>query len=760
MADRFLIAPLKSGLVRALPSWQIPEDSFSELKNSYVFRGRVTKRQGSELMGSSTSIQTDPLVSRLRIQVATTDGAGNAAGIVPGSSFVVGQQFSIGNEIFTVVVTGAPGVMSTTGSSVTHTYNTTNGAYSFTGAAALTAVFFYPAQPVMGITTYEIGSVNTQPTIAFDQQFAYQYSSSGWFRIGLAVWHGDDYKYFWSTNWQAGPESTILYTTNFNAVIGASSVNDDPIWTWDGTTWTPRTGANSFAFFPNGGTRITSPYVMTARIIVRFQNHLVLLNTIENTGSGTALPGTGTNVAYPSRCRYAAYGNPLTVNAWYESGQVDNLGNKYIGAGFIDAPTREQIVSAEFIKDRLIVYFDESTWELAYTGNQIQPFKWQQINTELGAIGTFSVIPFDRAVLGIGETGVHSCSGANVERIDDIIPDQIFNILKKNNGERRIAGIRDYFSELVYWSYPSIEINPANTRLFPDKMLVYNYANSTWSIWDDTFTAYGYFYQASDLTWATINSTWENYNLTWSDGIQYQQQRRVIGGNQQGYVLSITRDQASNAQALTITNIVLSVTDIITFTVINHNLSSGDYVRIRTASGVSGFEDVIIDVLNVIDKDNFTVLLSGLSGAYIGGGTLSHVSKIDIISKQWNPYIDKGRSLFLGYIDFCVEKTALSEITVDYFASSSELSTVANAAATGTLLGTSILETRPYAIRAFEEVQEILWHRVYFQADGQFIQIRLYWDDIQMRNPNISLDDFTMQALTLSTQPTSYSLDM
>jgi hypothetical protein len=767
MADRFLIAPLKSGLVKALPAWQIPEDAFAELRNAYVFRGRVRKRDGTELMGSSG---TDPLQSRLRVKVATTDGSGNASGTVPGSIFAVGQQFSIGTEIFTVYQTGTPAGMLTTGSSATHTFNTTTGAYNFVGADATEDVFWYPGQPVMGITTYEIGPINTQPTLAFDTQFAYQYSSSGWDRSNpggtQGLWHGDDYKYFWSTNWQSGPDLTVLYVTNFNAVTGASSVNDDPIWTWDGTNWIPRVGANAFVFAPKGAARIDGEYVMTARIIVRFQNHLVLLNTIENNNSaGGAMPGTGTNTHYPSRCRYAAFGSPLTNNAWYQGSDRDSAGlgplSGSIGANPLDAPTREEIVSAEFIKDRLIVYFEESTWELAYTGNQIQPFKWQQINTELGAIGTFSIIPFDRAVLGIGATGVHSCSGANVERIDDIIPDQIFKILKKNGGERRIAGIRDYFSEIVYWSYPSTEINPLNERLFPDKILVYNYANSTWSIWDDTFTSYGYFYQASDVTWAQIATPWESYDFTWTDGIQYQQQRRVVAGNQQGYVLILSRDMAFNAVGYTITNAVLGANDILTLTIINHNFNAGEYIIVQDLQGFSGFVDSIFAVQSIVGKDTITILIPGLTGGpYEGGGTVARVSQVDILSKEWNPYIEQGRSLFLGYIDFCVERTPFGEITVDYYASSSESSSIASAQATGTLLGNNVLATRPYDLRPFEEKQRILWHRVYFQTTGEFIQIRLYWTDEQMRDVLISLTDFVLEGLILSTQPKSYTLEM
>ncbi len=105
-----------------------------------------------------------------------------------------------------------------------------------------------------------------------------------------------------------------------------------------------------------------------------------MLNTIEQNSGGT------TNTAYPQRARFCHYGAPFsggTANplAWLEPNQT-NGPNKAEGGGFIDAATDEEIVSAEFIKDRLIVYFERSTWELAYTGNQVYPFTWQKSITE------------------------------------------------------------------------------------------------------------------------------------------------------------------------------------------------------------------------------------------------------------------------------------------------------------------------------------------------------------------------------------------
>jgi len=74
--DRFLIAPLQTGLVTDVPAWQIPEDAFQKLNNAYIHKGVVRKRFGSRLIGGTTvSNVLDQLASRLRINVGTTDGA-------------------------------------------------------------------------------------------------------------------------------------------------------------------------------------------------------------------------------------------------------------------------------------------------------------------------------------------------------------------------------------------------------------------------------------------------------------------------------------------------------------------------------------------------------------------------------------------------------------------------------------------------------------------------------------------------------------
>jgi len=754
--DRFMIAPFNSGLQTDVKRFLIPEDAFSLLNNAYVFRGRVKKRFGSRLLGGTQ------LTARFRIAltggaaVGITDASGNATGTVPGAIFKVGQMFSIGAQLFTVSVLGTPAAMLNTGSG-TGTYNTTTGVYTFTGATALTQIFFYPAEPVMGFEVYDSGSLNNYFTLGWDTQFGYIFTGGAWQRIGTTVWKGNNLNFFWATNFRGvGANNSYIFVTNFNATVPTPAVSDDPMYYYNGSTFT--------AFTPTVITA-SSTTIQTARIIVGFKSRLVLLNTVEQTG--------GTNSAYVNRARFSHVGDPTAANAFLEPDQTG-----YDGGGFIDAATKEQIISAEFIKDRLIVYFEASTWELAYTGNQVEPFIWQKINTELGAIATFSTVPFDQEVVTIGSTGVHSCNGANVVRIDNKIPDEIFDIKNSSGSVERVFGIRDYAAEVVYWSFPNYGETVGEN--YPNKILLYNYRNQTWANLDDCITAYGYFQQQTAPTWASIGLTWEQAgSTTWADGFLQPQPRQVIGGNQEGFTFTIERDTVRNAPAMQISNMVNTTilnVPYATLTIVDHTLSnnedssapvatSQDYIAIENAQGVSGINVNyttgigIYPVAAVVDANTVVIgpLNAAFTGTYTGGGQATRVSNYSIISKQWNPYLDKDRNFYLQRIDFGVFKTESGQVTVDYSPSDTELSMIEEGQISGAIMGDNILETSPYDITLYplEQVQDRLWHPIYFQTDGNCIEILIYMNDTQLRNPNIAWENLEIEAIILYTQPTT-----
>jgi hypothetical protein len=749
------------------------DDAAELMQNMYTFRGRWRKRFGSLLMGASQ------LNSRLAVNI----GMIGSSIVIPNNpangstQLQIGQMFSVGADIFTIYQLG-PGVLTySTNTLATATINSTTNPNTvvFTGEINGTIVYWYPSNPVMGLTQYENGAINNHPSYAFDTQFAYLFAGGVWTRSGTAVWNGTNLNYFWIENWQ-GSQTTaatppVMFVTNFNFTLGSGTplTTDDPIWsTNDGNTWIPDFGVNGFYFMPGGGAVQTGPFVQTALMIIAFKNRLLLLNTVENDNSaysaGPPIVPKGVASQYKNRCRFSFNGSPFARNAWYEPNQSDSSGgvvnnnNLAAGASYIDASTEEAIVSAQFIKDRLIVYFERSAWEIAYTGNQADPFVWQKINTELGSQATFSTVPFDRDILTIGNTGIHACNGSNVKRIDTKIPQEVFdNFAIKNSAPKRIAGIRDYFTELVYWAFVD---TAALNQIFPNQILVYNYANDSWAINDDCFTTFGYFEQQSDMTWATSAPLqWYQFAGSWIDNIIQANQRQILAGTPEGFILRIATDISRNAASMQITQMIIPSTieqqaGYVDLIVINHNCAFGDWVAIENAVGITGdFVTTAYQVWGVRDVNTITLWAPNLSGTYRGGGTLARVSNPYTKSKQFNPYDKEGKNVYLARVDFAVEKTQQGQITVDYYASASELSMIEQGQASESITGNSVLETYPYnpAIYPFEQQQKRLWHPIYFQSTGECIQLVFYLDDDQISNLSIAWSDFQLDGMIIYT---------
>lgn len=718
--DQFMIAPYVSGLRNGVKPFLIPDDSFSLLKNAYVYRGRVRKRFGSKFITPTTvpSAGFEQIASRLRILLGTTDGSGNiASGATPLPAYVAGTlvMFSIGEELFTVPSTGTPVTMLTNSTTATTMdFNTTTGAYDIQGSLAATDVYYYPTLPVMGFVQYEDAPINNEPTYAFDTRMAYRYTATGWVRVsgGSDLWTRDDSHFFWAINYRGTTnDDVVLFVTNNSAT--------DHVRYWDGTTWT--------SFTPQYTSTATDT-IQGCRLIMSFHGRLLFLNTYESIGGAAA-------DHHPNRIRYSQAGSPIpaTGDAWIEAPSAYGKG------GYIDADTKEEIISAKILRDRLIVFFERSTWEVAYTGNEFDPFIFQRINSELGVESSFSTVLFDTDILGVGNVGIHSCNGANVTRIDNAIPDEVFQIHNDNDGVERVCGIRDYYAEQVYWAIPAADDNPT----YPNQVLVYNYTNRTWALNDDSITAFGYIQNLNDTRWSDLRFPWSQWNTPWDSSTEQSQFRQVIAGNQQGYTFILDIDMPRNAPALQVSKMVNTAGSVV-LTVQNNNIKQNEFILIENSLGattVSGIYQVI-----AATTDTLTINEPLFAGTYKGGATVTRVSKIDMETKEFNFYFKDGRDLYIPRVDFHVDKTSAGEISVDFFTSTSERSITTDGLLTGALLGTNTLET--YALNTQEVYQERLWHPLYPQAEGQFVKVRFYLNDTQMLLDTIALEDFQLHAIS------------
>lgn len=750
--DKFFIGPMTSGMEKNLKPFLIPDKAFESLQNAYVFRGRVRKRFGERLMipTSGSAPGYESLTSRLRILVGVTDINGDITVVIPDGIFKIGGMFSVDvsgviAELFTITTLANPVInLMTNGASPIHTLDqVAPRTLTITGSIPLSPVFFYQSEPVMGLITSNTANTNDELLVAFDTRFAYSYGPLGWSRLGTGLWSGGYTDFFWGEQYRGVQSSDdMLFVSNF--------VEADHIKHY--STLTGWATLNPIVNITGGINNL----LQTARIIISFKNRLLVFNTKEKAG-------VAATITYQNRCRFSQNGAPIgDVLAWRDD--IPGRG------GWIDLPTQETIVTAQHLKDRVIVYCERSTWELVYTGNQVLPFVWQQINTELGAESTFSQVPFDDVVLGVGNVGIHACDGMSVQRIDTLIPNEVFDIHNINSGVDRVAGIRDYFTEQVFWNYPSQSTD--STAPFPDKVLVYNYATKTWAIFDDTITCWGYSQEGNTLrAWIDLNNfTWAEWLDPWNSVAFNSKNRDVVAGNQQGFVFIIDADRTTNAPSMQITGITSPATKFVDMVVINHNLKVGDWVEVDNAEGVLEMNGKVLQVFVVLNANEVRFKFElptntdpffedgKITGTYVGGGTLTKVSVLDILTKQYNFYMEQGKNLYVSKIDFLVDKTVNGSVAIDFTTSSaSDFGMAEEAQATGAAFGVPVLETSPYALVPFEQQQKRLWHPYYLLAEGECVQIRLFYDKYQLLRPRITNSNFELNSMIFYTTPTTRS---
>ena len=337
-------------------------------------------------------------------------------------------------------------------------------------------------------------------------------------------------------------------------------------------------------FAPPLQSSVTPDYLMGALIVLPFKDRMIALNTTER-------PFLGGGSAHLQRARWSQNGTPFygTTNV-YTAG-TPNPGYSWtedIGrGGYIDAPTNESIVSAAFVKDSLIVFFERSTWQLRYSGSEILPFYWERINEELGAESTFSPIQFDKGIIAVGDKGVITSNTIGVERIDQKIPDEVFNIHNDNEGVKRVHGIRDFYKKMVYWTFPNDDAD----AIFPDKVLAFNYDEGSFSLYNNSFTCFGTMQFAIDYTWATLPyASWEDWNIPWGSPVGQSYFPEIVAGNQRGFVLNLSTGKVENSISMDL-NATIPLPNTISNTsppvcqVSNHNLHTGQFVKITNTTG-------------------------------------------------------------------------------------------------------------------------------------------------------------------------------
>lgn len=462
---------------------------------------------------------------------------------------------------------------------------------------------------------------------------------------------------------------TITVTGANTFQLNQSTLAYSPYVVGSGGTWTLTTQATTVM----ASYQVGNNFLFQARILIPYFGRLLALNVWEGNSVGTAV-----NIF--NRCRFSQLGNPVQSDAW----RSDVFGK----GGFIDAPTNELIVGATFLNNTLIVFFEQTTWQLRYVGEYGLPFIWERIASDLGSESTFSTVLFNQHILAIGDKAIISADSTAVTRIDLDIPDQIFDFQNGNFGVKRVQGIRDYQKELVYWCYAdaSTQAAPGVGLTFPNKVLVYNYRNNTWAIFRDSITAFGTVQITSNITWDSEVVYWDSEIVTWDDFDTQSRFPLIVGGNQMGFVnfYQIQGPEgtpivnANEQPSLAITN-VTTTNNVLNLTIPNHNLQEDEIIYLTNLTFInsSTFTPVSTDLNNklysvsVIDANtvslfrwdfvgnqyysNFSYMPDLSTSTYIGGGQATLFPKPLIQTKDFNPFQTKGLQAKLSYIDMLMD---------------------------------------------------------------------------------------------------------
>ncbi len=435
--------------------------------------------------------------------------------------------------------------------------------------------------------------------------------------------------------------------------------------------------------------------------------------------------------------------------------------------GFITAGVSYPITTAGSNEDVLILGFETIQTKLVYSGNDIVPFNFFIINSELGSASTFSSINFDKGIQTQGSRGYIVTTQTGTERVDLDIPDQVFQINEQNNGTERVNSQRDYINEWVYTSYPDDEIQ----WKFPNQTLQYNYRDNTYGIFVETYTHHGQFRRSSGDTWADIGltyPTWNSWNVPWNAGSSTLYAPEVIAGNQQGFVL-IRTSQTNEGNSLAIQNIVGN-----TITSPFHTLNNGDYITISGALGTVGSEvnGQIFSIYDA-DQDTFKINPSISNGTYLGDGLIKRMYVPFIQTKQFPVAWGIGRKTRIGPQQYLLTKTPNSQITLLIYLSQDSDNPYN---ADGLVLGTSILPilapfndaiiystvlyTCPESTNMgltpsninlntpTASTQNQIWHRMNTSLLGDTVQIGFTLTDDQMRAQEATGTPVAITAIT------------
>lgn len=347
------------------------------------------------------------------------------------------------------------------------------------------------------------------------------------------------------------------------------------------------------------------------------------------------------------------------------------------GSGLFQADTYQNITGATLLGQIMIHNYDRMAYTMEKTRDAFNPYFGRAVPGVLGTNAKFSSVSWNETVRSIGRTGILGTDGRQNLRVDNKIP--YFTATEMDQVDFNLTyGGFDRLNNQFLWAYKSSE-SDSDTQ---DAVLVGNYEENTWSVFDQRFSVFGQTDLGLNLTWDQIDETsgnlsWKSWNTTeeiWDRIGLGSSVQKTLAGDDFGFIYELNQDY--DDYYTSISAITTGATT--TLTVAAAGMITGDLVTISNVEGMTELNN-FDEEENVQTKDLYTIISatstsieidvdSTLFTPYVlNTGNISKVISFSAETIPFNPYRSQGRRCFLSHVDFFIENTGGS-LLVDVFA--------------------------------------------------------------------------------------------
>jgi hypothetical protein len=329
------------------------------------------------------------------------------------------------------------------------------------------------------------------------------------------------------------------------------------------------------------------------------------------------------------------------------------------------ADTFQFITGATILGQIMVHNYDRMAYTMEKTRDAFNPYFGRAIPGVLGTSAKFSAISWNDQVASTGKTGVLGADGRQNLRIDNKIPRFTANEMSQEDFNLNYGGF-DRLNNQFLWSYKQSQTD-SDTQ---NSVLVRNYEENTWSVYDQRFSVFGQTDIGLNLNWDDIDETtgnlswarWDTTEEIWDRiGLGAAVQKTLAGDNL-GFIYEL--NQSYDDYFTNITNVTPGVTT--TLTVNATGVLPGDLVTVANVQGMvelNNFDpdtnEKLKEFYEVISATPTSIVINVDSSEFSpytpNTGNLSKIINFSAETIPFNPYRAEGRRVYISHVDFLID---------------------------------------------------------------------------------------------------------